>query len=48
VKEGFGMDDLKNEIEILEKKRDNCTITEKEEKKLTYLIWKFTNQIEND
>ena len=27
----------------LEEKRDNCTITEIEEKELTYLIWKYTN-----
>ena len=30
------MDDLKREIEILEEKRDNCTITDAEEKRLTY------------
>ena len=30
-------------MEALEEKRDNCTITESEEKELTYLIWKYTN-----
>lgn len=30
-------------MKILEEKRDNCTITEKEEKELIYLVWKFTN-----
>lgn len=36
-------DDFKREIEILEEKRDNCTINDDEEKRLTYLIWKYTN-----
>lgn len=31
-------------MKALEEKRDNCTITEIEEKELTYLIWKYTNQ----
>ncbi len=35
--------DVKQEIKILEEKRDNCTITEEESKRLTYLIWKYTN-----
>lgn len=34
---------FKKEIEILEEKRDNCTISEEEDKRLTYLIWKYTN-----
>ena len=29
-------------MKALEEKRDNCTITEIEEKELTYLIWKYT------
>ena len=31
-------------MKALEEKRDNCTITEIEEKELAYLIWKYTNQ----
>lgn len=30
-------------MEVLEEKRDECAITEIEEKELTYLIWKYTN-----
>ncbi|ACL77461.1 hypothetical protein [Ruminiclostridium cellulolyticum] len=31
----------KAKISALEEKRDNCTITEEEEKRLHYLTWKF-------
>ena len=40
------MIDLKKDIEILEEKRDNCIITEAEEKRLHYLIWKFTSSLD--
>lgn len=32
-------------MKLLEEKRDNSSITENEEKELTYLIWKYTNQL---
>lgn len=43
VKGDFSVQDLKKEIEILEEKEDNCIISDKEKKRLTYLIWKYTN-----
>ena len=40
--DSMGKEDFER-MKALEEKRDNCTITENEEKELTYLIWKYTN-----